>query len=331
MIPSTFTLGPLEQDLEAAGAQAFSTLRALWHEEHMRRLSLLPDGATADEHRRAAQSVTPGEPSTTRLDACVMDVVAFAPAVRHLQHVGHSAQLETATAWARLREQGTTDETTRAANAAWRPGQAFVASIKAMHFLIRALQDAAYVVLTEVLTEKHAARRSSMNSAAENESDPVRTVLDERAKGYVEWFHGHRALRNRFKEGILTGVAYGTVRDSPAILMTAGRSALSLDVIDDALRQSIAVVAVIISESEHARTARTQRASMLRDFAEHLEAGLILPTDGDLAAFCETLRPPVQPRPSRQETITRILSRLRRLNVEVVREATLRACNGPLA
>jgi hypothetical protein len=325
MIPETFTLGPLEQDLEAAGAQAFSSLSALWHEEHMRRLWRLPRGATAEDHRRAEQSVTPGKPSTTRFDACITDVVAFAPAVRHLQHVGHSAQSEMAAALGRLREQGTTEETAGAANAAWRPGQAFVASIKAMHFLIRALQDAAYMVLREVLTEEHAAQRSSMNTAAEDADDPVRRAIDEKSPRYIPWFSGHRDLRNRFKEGLLTGVAYSTVRDTPAILLTAGRAALSLEVIDEALRQSIALVDVIISESQRARAARAQRATILRDLEERLVGGSALATEMDLADFCESLRPRVQPGQSRPETIGRIISRLRRQSVEVVREAAARA------
>ena len=171
MIPETFALGPLEQDLEAAGAQAFSSLSALWHEEQVRRVLLLPRGATAGDHRRAEQNATPGNLSTTRLDACIRDVVAFAPAVRHLQHVGRAAQSEMATATTQLREQGATMETARAVNNAWRPGQAFVASIKAMHFLIRALQNAGYMVLREVLTEEHAAQRPSMNAAAEDADD----------------------------------------------------------------------------------------------------------------------------------------------------------------
>jgi hypothetical protein len=187
VIPETFAVGPLEQDLEAAGAQAFSSLSALWHEEHMRRLCLLPQGARAKDHHRAEKDVTPGKPSTTRLDACISDVVAFAPAVRHLQQVGHSAQSdsEMAMALARLRERGTTEETAGAANAAWRPAQAFPASVKAIHFLIRALQDAAYIVLREILTEEHAGQRSSMNAATEDADDPVRKAIDDRPRAYM--------------------------------------------------------------------------------------------------------------------------------------------------
>ena len=110
--------------------------------------------------------------------------------------------------------------------------------------------------------------------------------------------------------------------------MTAGRGALSLDVIDEALRQSIAVVDLIFSESERARAARTERATILRAMEEHLVGGTFLPQEEDLAAFCETLRPRVQPGQSREETILRVISRLRRLPVEVVREASTRA-GGP--
>lgn len=325
MIPKSFSLGPLEQDLEAAGAQAFSALAALWNEEHTRRLVRLPPDTTAADYASAEASVMPGKASATRLNACISDVVAFAPAVRHLQHVGHAAQAEMTAAWARLTAHGTTEEGIAAAHAAWRPGQAFTASLKAIHFFIRALQDAAYAVLHEMLTEQHASRRSSMNAAAEDACDPVRTVLDLKAGGYLAWFTSHRALRNRFKEGLLTGVAYGSARDVPAILMTAGRGGLSLEVVDDALRQSIRVVDVVISESRRARTERAERVLLVMRLEDGLRRGELLPTPGDLETFCGAIRPRVEPSPSRQETISRIGSRLRRLPIDDVREAVARA------
>jgi hypothetical protein len=177
VIPDTFSPGPLEQDLEAAWAHAFSSLAALWNEEHMRHLFRLPRGATVDDHRRADGAVTPGKSSTTPryLHHRRGGIRTRRPSFPTRRSLGPGRDKPRFDAAGRARHDRGDD---RAANAAWRPGQAFVASIKAMHFLIRALQDAAYMVLREIVTERRAvprARRGPPARARCRSSTPART------------------------------------------------------------------------------------------------------------------------------------------------------------
>jgi hypothetical protein len=75
VIPETFAVGPLEQDLEAGGAQAFSSLGALWHEEHMRRLCLLPQGARAKEDGGTRRPLAGCIDEALRQSIAIVDVI----------------------------------------------------------------------------------------------------------------------------------------------------------------------------------------------------------------------------------------------------------------
>jgi hypothetical protein len=314
-----FIPGPLERDLEAAGSQAFSSLAALRHEDRWRRMVTAPDKSPPDR--------TPLSRNGERLMACIGDVVAFAPAVRLLSAVGRSGIGQLAAVHARIAKEGTTQGVVDGFNEARRAPEAFLASLKAAHFLVRALQDAGYLALTELLGENPTCRYDSMHHASvrspkEELDREVRRVLDERAPGYVAWFNGHKKLRDAFKEGVSTGAVFTNHGGKPAVVMGGG---VSIETIDEALRQSIRLVDVVIEESERTRRARRERATILVEFAEKLEAGTLLASEAALAEFCASLNPRVEPTESRSDTIRRVVSRLRRCKLEDVRTSVDRA------
>lgn len=258
---ANLALSDLEDELEARGFQALSMCGALRGEERWRRMTLLPDKATSDEHDRVRADATPRESATNRLWACITDVVAFAPAVRHLHDVASRGQPRMTTAGARAWNEGTTEETVREFNEARRPAEAFIASLKAVHFLIRALQDAAYAVLFEVLMAKPCGKgkKSSMGCVLKTDLNPVRIVLDKHWPTYVPWFRKHRDLRNAFKEGVLTGWSHVPTPSGPRFVMAGG--GVSLDTITEALGQSVSLMGIITEEAGRARKARTRQVS----------------------------------------------------------------------
>jgi hypothetical protein len=74
----------------------------------MRRLSTLPPRASREEVRRIEANATPREAATNRLWACIIDVVAFAPAVRLLHGVAQRGQPELDVVSERVRNDGFT-------------------------------------------------------------------------------------------------------------------------------------------------------------------------------------------------------------------------------
>jgi hypothetical protein len=317
-LPQAIVAGPLERDLERAGSLAFSSLAALKSEDRWRRM-MVNDEAM----KRSAEDFAHLSVAGHRLDGCLRDVVAFAPAVRLLHDVGNLGRVELAKFSARYCAEGTTEATVSAFNDARRYGEAFLASLKAAHFLVRALQDAAYRVLKETLMETQPGTYNSMQSAASTPADPVRPLLDAAAPGYLEWFVVHKRLRDEFKRGVATGGVYTHRDGSPKIEMTG--LGVSLNTLDEALTQSIRLVGVIVRTSEGERARRAEREAIIRDLREHLTAGALLSNEGELEAFCATLSPSVKPTELRGETIKRVASRLRQCGIDLVRDAAARA------
>lgn len=255
------SLSQLERLLEGTGSSATNHCHMLHHERvfHQLVLTQQPDARTKDEAKsRIENTERETRPSTTDVDrlwACIIDVVAFAPAVRHLHDVAYAAQFRLMGAQHSTRVDGVNEENVREFNSARRPAEAFVASLKSMHFLLRSLQDAGYVVLFEVLTGQYPGKaKASMQRALASKDNPVRRVIDRHSPQYIPWFHRLREVRNAFKIGTLNGWTYTAHPTTPRIsLGTMAPDLISVDTIEEGLRQSVSLMAILIEEAVRVR------------------------------------------------------------------------------
>lgn len=106
-----------------------------------------------------------------------------------------------------------------------------VVSYKVMYFFIRALQDATYSVLLELIGKK-ASKYSSMEKCVNNENNPIHKEISRSLPEYFSWFTEFRCQRNKIKEGITAGGGYKPSSDLLTINMHVVREDLDPALID---------------------------------------------------------------------------------------------------
>jgi len=147
-----------------------------------------------------------------RVTACVFDALSFITVLREME----------------ARELQQSGGLVRGARWDSRLSFQFAASLKAMYYFIRALQDAVYAALLEGLGNP-AGAHASMQTCLKKPSNPVRILIHEALPSYFDWFADFRSIRNRMKVGLSTAFSVRGDQDQR-------QARLLLQEIDDAKR-----------------------------------------------------------------------------------------------
>jgi hypothetical protein len=81
------------------------------------------------------------------------------------------------------------------------PAQRLILQLKALHFFLRAYQDAMYALLFELVIGKRAGN-TRMQVIIKKEANPVGEKIRDKLPNYIEWFVSWREQRNRIKDGV---------------------------------------------------------------------------------------------------------------------------------